>query len=430
MNTAAFLQFIELLFCLLDIILLYQFSRIILVRRSQNFFYLIASIILATFLLYLANMKAYYSTLATLFSAIILIIFVIIDFKGHFLALIVVPLFYYIVVGILTMLITSAIVTFTGLKISDLFDQFLYRILTTTLIKTCVFIIIHEFSRRRDQVDQIARSRNLLVYFGTSLVVLVLAFEVLILENEAVSHTLVLFLLVLFMVSFVAMMLLVMRYYRVRVETQKKQDQLEDASLKQREYIQQLENQKEVMKLKHDLRNHLVALRSLVDHDDREKALKYLESLQGHPALRSYVNSENEIMNALLNAKISESPDIHFDVRHDDGRFDFPAPDLSVLLGNALDNAIESVRQLPAEERQILIIFTENALFAKLVIDNPYLQEPIVIDGVLYSHKRENRKGLGIQNMEAVIKQNGGELDYSMDNQRFRLVILLKKSTK
>lgn len=123
-------------------------------------------------------------------------------------------------------------------------------------------------------------------------------------------------------------------------------------------YYQGLRQQEtQVRRLRHDLRNHLTAVRGFLEQGDEQGAIGYLDQIAGSPALRGTRRlCENEAANAVLTAKAEamEREGVAADFTVSLPR-DLPVADMDLcaLLGNALDNAIEGSRG--AGERRITI---------------------------------------------------------------------------
>lgn len=100
--------------------------------------------------------------------------------------------------------------------------------------------------------------------------------------------------------------------------------------------------------------------------------------------------------------------------------------DLCSLLGNVLDNALEAVARLPADQRHIsLSARVEKGLFA-VKVSNTYLFLERGIDGRLSTLKK-NRKnhGYGLVSEEEIVERYGGRLEYEAKEKKFVLFFYL-----
>ena len=99
---------------------------------------------------------------------------------------------------------------------------------------------------------------------------------------------------------------------------------------------------------------------------------------------------------------------------------------MCILLGNLLDNAIEAVRGLDREKREIRVrMMTPNNMFL-LEIQNPY--EGVrrkVQERYLTTKSDHNLHGLGLDSVKRIVEKNGGFLEISDENQIFQVNVTL-----
>ena len=117
----------------------------------------------------------------------------------------------------------------------------------------------------------------------------------------------------------------------------------------------------DMRRVRHDLKHHLIYLIQLIEHGETNKALDYMETLVDETITKEICNTENIVIDSLINSKntLAEKNQIDF-------KFDIKVPinmlfdmaDISVLLGNILDNAIESCLNCKISKRRIELINT------------------------------------------------------------------------
>ena len=187
--------------------------------------------------------------------------------------------------------------------------------------------------------------------------------------------------------------------------------------------LQQQETQ--VRRLRHDLRNHLTVIRGLLEQGDEEGAIGYLDQIAGSPALRGTMRiCENETANVVLTAKaeVMEREEITADLAVSLPR-DLPVADadLCALLGNALDNAIEGTRGGP--RRQVTIRCRADKGLLMLRVTNS-MGNPVKPDLSTTKADREAH-GFGIPGMREIAERYGGLLDAGARDGEFELVVCL-----
>lgn len=197
------------------------------------------------------------------------------------------------------------------------------------------------------------------------------------------------------------------------------------ASLRESYYQSLQREERQVRTLRHDLRNHLTAIRGLLDQGEEENALRYIDQLADSPALRGGRKlCENDAANAVLSAKLEAmrqaglEPDFAVSLPKD---LPISDVDLCALLGNALDNAAEAAEQ-SEEKRVSLRCRAEKGLFM-LRVENSYAGE--VPQDLSTTKADKSSHGFGLAGMREIAERRGGSLETRAQAGRFELVACL-----
>lgn len=186
------------------------------------------------------------------------------------------------------------------------------------------------------------------------------------------------------------------------------------------------ESSERIMSKCHDLQKQL----RLFEKTNRPEYLKmYEEELQ--KTIRDY-DSLYETGNAILDTLLSDAALM---CREDgvqlicllDGRsFDFIAPmDLCTIFGNALDNAVESVRRIPETEKRIIHVksLVEKG-FLILHFDNYYVHKLQWEDGELRTSREEKEgHGYGLKSIRFAAEKYGGNVMSRAGDGKFVLTL-------
>lgn len=189
-------------------------------------------------------------------------------------------------------------------------------------------------------------------------------------------------------------------------------------------YYQSLQKeQRQVRTLRHDLRNHLEAVRGLLEQEEGERAQAYLseltESAALHPSRRI---CDNEIVNVVLASKCEDME--NWGIRADlqislPDQLPFADTDLCALFGNALDNAIEAA-QKSLDKRITLRCKVEYGMFMLL------LQNSLAGDersDLSTTKKDKALHGFGLIGMREIAARYGGLLEAGPKDGHFELVL-------
>ena len=114
----------------------------------------------------------------------------------------------------------------------------------------------------------------------------------------------------------------------------------------------------------------------------------------------------------------------------DGSLLDFVKPlDLCTLIGNAMDNAMESCRRIPEKERRSIRLHTaERGNTVVLSVRNTFLTTPDLRDGLPATTKVDaGNHGYGLRNMRYLAEQYGGMLSCRIEGEEFVLRVTLQR---
>lgn len=161
-------------------------------------------------------------------------------------------------------------------------------------------------------------------------------------------------------------------------------------------------------KLTHDFRAHLETLDSLLENQSFQEAADYITRLRAEQTERILlVNTHNSAMDAILNQKalIAKKHDIDVQFAVNDlSPLLIDAVDLTVIISNLMDNAIEACEKLPIHERQIHVkALLEDAFFFSI----RNRSEPVqVCDNMVITTKPNTLlHGYGLQNVRSTLNK-------------------------
>lgn len=168
--------------------------------------------------------------------------------------------------------------------------------------------------------------------------------------------------------------------------------------------------------LRHDMNNHIGALKGLVYAEEYDELRKYIDELyQDISPANEFVFIHNKALSALLynktlNAKLKQ---ITFEPVISISDCNIPDKDMCALLGNLLDNAIEAAEKAEDSKYiELLICQKDNAY--SIQCSNTFESMPVIMNGNFISSKKDkNLHGIGIKNIKAIVEKYGGTLSIS-----------------
>lgn len=232
---------------------------------------------------------------------------------------------------------------------------------------------------------------------------------------------------VLLCIFFVALPFLLSAVLRSKTEKQKLEQMLIDGE-KQRRLSE--ENIEAINRKCHDLKYQVAALRQLAADGNHSKA--YDDAVD---ALEKDVMIYDSIaktgyggIDILLTEKslLCDKKGILFTYMIDVEKLMFmDEVDLYILLGNALDNAIEAVCELPKEQRIINMGVISRNEMTMLSVENFCAKPPQMVDGLPKTTKKDSANhGFGTKSIIGIAEKYGGSVQFFTYDDRFVLNVL------
>lgn len=182
---------------------------------------------------------------------------------------------------------------------------------------------------------------------------------------------------------------------------------------------------------RHDLKHHIAILRAEPDQLKRES---WLDDLEEQLDSTNYIDpTGNNVLDVMLSAKqqLMKKNQIHFTCVADGALLDFMhVTDICTIVGNALDNAIESVVMIEdPEKRMIHFSLSRQNHFIFLQIRN-YCEKELIWDGKELRTTKKDKKnhGYGVKSIQYSIEKYGGNLTAGVKDHWFELGILIPQS--
>ena len=192
------------------------------------------------------------------------------------------------------------------------------------------------------------------------------------------------------------------------------------------QYLDLLEmKNREMQILTHDYKNHLAAIR---DMSSSEEVAEYIDKMNDEiKTANSACHSGNHTLDILINKYVTEcyskNIDFTFDVKLCNLSY-VESFDLVTILGNALDNALESAEK--SEAKKISFLTKRVNTYDTVIIENSCDNPP---DSKLKTTKKnKGSHGLGMKSIAKTLKKYGGdyEWEYSQTDKQFKLTIILQ----
>lgn len=219
-------------------------------------------------------------------------------------------------------------------------------------------------------------------------------------------------------------------YQRVQVHAMERTDN--ELLRQQNEYfrLRYEEFEKQWLKLRrirHDMANSCVLEMSYLEKGQYNLLMEhYNEKLGQIKEQGNIVNTGNIGIDSIINYKLEIAREHQIEVDRKikiENEITISNIDLNILIGNLFDNAVEAVRELPADRRRINLLIKTSTTGLLLEIQNPYEGERIKdkADNFLTSKKDNIYHGLGLKEVKEIVRKYDGEMVIKDENGIFTI---------
>lgn len=176
-------------------------------------------------------------------------------------------------------------------------------------------------------------------------------------------------------------------------------------------------------KMTHDYRAQLSTLSALLEQGNLEEAQSFLAEMKVHQSERILlVNTQNAAIDAVLNQKgyIAQRQGIDMRFRVNDlSALKLPRVDVTIVLANLLDNAMEACIQMPESEHWISVQILYGQGLLSISIINPSHPVQIVGGQIATTKPDPLLHGYGLRNVGDILDRYHAEYTFLFEDGRF-----------
>ncbi len=182
--------------------------------------------------------------------------------------------------------------------------------------------------------------------------------------------------------------------------------------MQKQQYDYQLQQSMAVRSFKHDLINHVGVLRELANQNKTEEVKEYIDTIWNiQDGFDLKIHTGDGLLDVILNyyLYLSEKENIDFAVTGKlTGKTGFEMFDITTLMGNVLQNALEAAVQTASPKIRVEIIEHKKEIF--IVVGNSVSEEMNIQKGFRGTSKADKpNHGYGLKNIAATVQKYHGE---------------------
>ncbi len=187
---------------------------------------------------------------------------------------------------------------------------------------------------------------------------------------------------------------------------------------------------KDLRDFRHDYKNHMICVQSLIEAKEYDEATEYLEGITLHKTILSRgFSSGNSIADVLLSDKSEWAEKVGAEIQFEGVIYEnIPPADLCTILSNAIDNAIEACEKIQSNEQKIISVKCSYIKRIQFIdITNPVSEDVKITNNVVETSKVDkNIHGIGLYNIRRTVMKYDGEFDISCKDKTFAMSIAFK----
>lgn len=178
---------------------------------------------------------------------------------------------------------------------------------------------------------------------------------------------------------------------------------------------------KEMRGYKHDFHHHLQALKGQLEAGEVDRALAYIEQLDNQLMnVDTLLKTGNVSLDAILSAKIAQAKaeNIAVTVKANvPDALTISDLELSIIIGNLLDNAIEACRTVTGERFIRIFISMKGTMLYFSMLNAAGAKRKKT--GSLFATHKDGVHGFGLRRAEAILEEHGGWVKYNSEDGAF-----------
>ena len=338
-----------------------------------------------------------------------------------------------IILGAPEMIIGTVLTTVFGVDLSAQYASPVVFATGTLVSKFFAYAIVLVIRKRRFKIEGIVSKQNFfLLYILPAFSALVLLFflKVCYSTDNADAQLMSLASSAVLTLANISIFYIIDKLNEL-IETKEKLDFAELHIHNQVLHYQELnKHQNELRIFRHDIKNRLLSLMALVKDGKSDKALQIMENnLNWLEEMNSnIINSGNPVVDAIIQAKLHIVKDkgITFQISTklaEEIRID--ELELGIVLGNALDNAIEAVeKNTAANKKRISLSLMSADGRISISVSNP-VEAEINTERLSTAKPDKDKHGYGIKSIKAIAEKYEGIVLFTCDNGIFEANINL-----
>ncbi|WP_041139840.1 ATP-binding protein [Beduini massiliensis] len=234
-------------------------------------------------------------------------------------------------------------------------------------------------------------------------------------------------------VSYVALKVLKISKNRTQLEESLKYAD-QSIQMQKKQFDSLAKHMEDMHRARHDLRQHLTLVQSYLEKDDKYGLKNYIDLYRNElPADVVELYCRNDVVNAIVcyYASAARTHHIHFDVK-----IDYPdtsaisETDITVLLGNMLENAVDACQQETTNQAFIKLRIKRHGNSELLILADNTCSTPVLFNNGIPLSSKHKDLGIGTSSMKDIAERYHGTARFEWKEGIFYTSVLIQYESK
>ena len=194
------------------------------------------------------------------------------------------------------------------------------------------------------------------------------------------------------------------------------------------QYEQLQTHNQEILKIRHDHKNFILGLLTELNNQNIDGIKSTLLSEYEFLSQPNELDTKHSVISTVVKMKYyyAQSRGITIDFEyHELHKINISSIDIAIILGNALDNAIEATERVENRYKFIQIIAKVNHNVIVMIIKNPVI-ENIDPNHLISTKRGDGSFGYGVESMRHLAQKHDGEIIFTCEGKIFETNIIIR----
>ncbi|MGV8145691.1 MAG: sensor histidine kinase [Alkaliphilus sp.] len=333
--------------------------------------------------------------------------------------------------------VSNAIVIVSSIPPKVILEMSFYRVLAILTAKTLFFLFIYFVVNKKSLINYVMIRQIypiiFIVFFNITVIfMMIVLFKYI--ELETSRDYVYLIGMSIGMIIFSGVIYNIIKRLKLQNEREIIWNMKEKEHKNQEFYIKNMKDILQTIKAqRHDFNNFMSTLYGMMQIEKYDEAKKFITKLGNDiSCMNEIIETNHPVITAIINIKrqraISEKVDMEIFTELPE-KISVDYIDLSIILGNLLDNALEACKGVQEEERVIELFMIIRGKYLIIKVANSKTNEvkldEINILGRFTTKKDSENHGFGLNNIKQVVNQYNGIIKIEDEGNNFKVDIAL-----